>query len=218
MQDWINGKIIEETEEGYLILMPKAEEVKEFNISECLIKLQSPSLITEEQRKKAWVLIGDIAEGTNRIGRFKDAVHKEMKQMFCEQNYITRFSLSNCSREKATKYIEFLISYILKHDIPSEAAQESYDDTTEKFLYARFMSDKCMICDNDCSRYISVDDVIEKDVSPNTLSKGDKIYCLCDKHADYLLKKGKRIFEQVYILEPLVVGENMINKIKEERK
>ena len=214
MDDWVTGKIREEREEGYVVLIPKVEEIKQFNITDCLIKLQSPSLITEEQRKKAWVLIGDIAEGTNRIGKFKDAVHKEMKQMFCEQNYITRFSLSNCSRERATKYIEFLISYILKNEIPSEVANENFDDSTEKFLYARFMSDRCMICDNKADYYYLDDGIKVTKIEPEEVEKGDKLYCLCEKHGDYLEKKGKKIFEQIYILEPLVAGASMLEKIK----
>lgn len=216
MEDNIIGKIIEEREDGYLVLIPKVEEIKEFNISECFIKLISPYLITEEQRKKAWVLISDIAEGTNRWGKLRDTVHREMKQAFCEQNYINRFSLSNCSRMTATRYIEFLISYILKNNIPSSALEEDYDDTAAKMFYARFMSGKCMICDEDITRYY-VDDGLElKLTPPQKLSKGDEIFCLCDKHGDYLEKKGKNLFTQIYILDPLAVSDTMLKKIREE--
>lgn len=218
MEDWISGQIVEERENGYLVLIPKIEEIKDFGIKECLIKLVSPYLVTEEQRKKAWVLITDIAEGTNRWGRLRDAVHKEMKQMFCEQNYINRFSLSNCSRATATKYIEFLISYILKNNISSSVLDEDFDDSTAKMLYARFMSGKCMICDEDCTRYY-VDDSVKLELTPpEKLENGDKIYCLCDKHGDYLEKKGKNIFDQVYIIEPLNVSDNMLAKLKEEKE
>lgn len=218
MEDWISGQIIEEKEDGYLVFIPKIEEIKEFGIKECLIKLVSPYLITEEQRKKAWVLISDIAEGTNRWGRLRDAVHKEMKQMFCEQNYINRFSLSNCSRNTARKYIEFLASYILKNNISSSILEEDFDDSTPKMLYARLMSGKCMICDEDYSRFY-VDDGIElKLTSSDKLEKGEKVYCLCDKHGDYLEKKGKNLFNQVYIIEPLNVTESIINNLKEKKE
>ena len=217
MEDNIVGKIVEETEEGYLVLIPKIEEIKNFNLKECFIKLISPYLITEEQRKKAWVLISDIAEGTNRWGRLRDAVHKEMKQIFCEQNYINRFSLSNCSRMTATKYIEFLASYILKNNIPSSVLAEDYDDTTSKMMYARFMSGKCMICDEDITRYYLDDGMEIKRLESKKIEKGDNIFCLCDKHGDYLEKKGKNLFTQIYILDPLTVSESMVNKLREEQ-
>ena len=214
MEEWTNGKIVEETEEGYLILVPKVEEIKEFGIKECLVKLLSPYLVTEEQRKKAWVLITDIAEGTNRWGKLKDAVHKEMKQKFCEQYDVKSFSLSNCSRATATKYIEFLVSYILENNIPSSVLEEDFDDSTSKMMYARFMSDKCMICDNEVTRYYVDDSGILKLTDFEKLESGEKIYFLCDKHGDYLEKKGKSLFNQIYIIEPLNVSDNMRNKEK----
>ena len=218
MQDWIQGKIVEEQDDCYLVSIPKVEEIKEYNITDCLIKLQHPTLITDEQRKKAWVLIGDIAEGTNRIGRFKDAVHNEMKELFCKQNYITRFSLSNCSREMATRYIEFLISYILKNNIPSEVAVQDFDDSIARSLYARYMSGKCMICEEPFTRlYLKTGTGVER-TGVDKLTVGDEIYFLCDKHGEYLEKKGKKIFDQVYILEPLRVGNSVLNNLKEKGK
>lgn len=211
--DLINGKIVEETEEGYLVLIPKVEEIKEFGIKECTVKLLSPYLVTDEQRKKAWVLINDIAEATNRWGKLKDAVHKEMKQMFCEQEYINRFSLSNCSRATATKYIEFLISYILKNDIPSDVSNVDYDDSAEKMMYAKYMNDKCMVCEEPFTRYYIKDGFELK--KSDTIDKGDKIYFLCDKHGDYLEKKGMKIFNEIYILEPLSVSDSMIKREEE---
>lgn len=206
--DLITGKIVNEVEEGYLVLIPKVEEISQFKIKDCTVKLLSPFLITDEQRKKAWVLISDIAEASNRWGKLKETVHKEMKQLFCEQEYINRFSLSNCSRATATKYIEFLISYILKNNIPSDVSSVDYDDSSEKMMYAKYMSGKCMVCEEPHTRYYVKDGFeLEKTESPE---KGDKIYFLCDKHGDYLEKKGVKIFNEIYILEPLSVSDSML--------
>lgn len=217
MEDWINGRIVQENEDGYLVQIPKIGEIQELGIKECQVKLEAHGLITEEQRQKAWCLITDIAEATNRIGRFKDATHKEMKQKFCEENYIPKFSLSNCSRVMAARYIDFLVSYILKNDIPSSISVEDYDNTAEKTIYAAFMGDHCMICENDISRYYTKDNLDLEQVQPNELEMGDKFYFLCDKHGDYLERKGTKIFESVYILEPLNVSKSVLEKITKEK-
>lgn len=72
--------------------------------------------ITIDQRKKAWAMMNDISDYT---GYTPLETEQMMKIRFmCLQDNPREFSLSNCNRELAKDFIEFLINFCLMEKIP----------------------------------------------------------------------------------------------------
>ena len=110
-----------------------------------------------------------------------------------------------------------MCSYILKNNIPSSIASEDYDDSISKSMYAGFMTDRCMICDRPYEKYYTKTPTGEmKEISKDKIQVGDELYFLCEKHGNYLLEKGQKTFDRVYVLEPLKVGNSMLEKINKK--
>ncbi len=109
-----------------------------------------PEAITAEQRRKIFVLCGEIAVWS---GHHPEFVRKSMQSDFLrdnlEQLQLTSISLASgggCSKSTARMLIDYLICFMLAFDVPtSEPLQESADDL-EQYTYACLIHKKCVIC------------------------------------------------------------------------
>ena len=65
--------------------------------------------ITERQRKYIFVLVRDYADLTKYT---PEEAREILTVIYCTENHIPLFSLSDCSLERASDFIEFLLGYI----------------------------------------------------------------------------------------------------------
>lgn len=141
------------------------------------IKLDDGRQITSEQRKKLYATFKDIADYTGDIPEYT----KELfKFMFCADSDQEHFSLSDCSMEVARDFINYIIEFVIMHDIPlSELATERTDDIG-KYLFYTLKHQKCCICGSKGIIY--------------TLDQDKNKMCLCDAHHDMAKIKGLQEF------------------------
>ena len=100
--------------------------------------------ISEDQRKKIYSIFRDISEST---GNDTETTKHFMKQMYTEGGRPT-FSFSDCPKELAQDFIEWLIGWCFENGVPlSDHPQESFEDDEG---YLRLCIDKklCCICGN----------------------------------------------------------------------
>lgn len=99
--------------------------------------------ISEEQRKKIYALLRDIAD---YVGDSVDSVKIEMKRQFCQESQYDDFSLSNCSKDLAGEFIEWLIEFCFENGIRiSEHPKDGFQDI-EKYLALCLRERICCIC------------------------------------------------------------------------
>lgn len=100
--------------------------------------------ITEDQRKKAYAVMGDIAKYT---GHDVEDIKIEMKPSFLEAYpQYSMFSLSNCSRELATDFISYLVMWCFRNGIPMAEQPRDMLDDVDKYLWMCLKFRKCAIC------------------------------------------------------------------------
>ena len=121
---------------------------------ECLIVLKDSRTITAEQRKKAYALLGEIAdymgempEYTKRLFKLK-FIHDELKGIADDV-----FSLSNCDVTIAHDFITYLIDFIIAHEIPTKVPLAELCEDVEKFVYSCAMK-KYVACAGRKRNYI----------------------------------------------------------------
>lgn len=113
------------------------QHIKNTGAKELEIKIVDPRSLSDEQRKKTYALLNDIAEWQ---GEPLEWVKSEQKYRFLESrnNLKDWFSLSNCSMTIAKEFIEYLINFCIVQEIATSEPLSTYcmdNDTLYKYVY-----------------------------------------------------------------------------------
>ena len=106
------------------------------------LKLNDGRTITIDQRKKIYATIRDISYF---IGDEPEYLKEYLKYDYCAVTGEDPFSLSNCSISTAREFINHIIDFILKWDIPLTEIGLNRTDDIDKYLYACLKYRKCCI-------------------------------------------------------------------------
>lgn len=108
--------------------------------------------ISDKQRRACWALIGEIAEF---VGQDKEGLNYDLKFDFMQwraekmgENLETFFSLSSAPMDLVAEYQKYLISFILRYDIPTTFSLLGFIDglDTQDYIYQCLINKKCCIC------------------------------------------------------------------------
>ena len=141
------GKAYEQRDGVYVKTVRPAED----NIADdVLVVWRDSRMISEEQRRKAYALIGDITVFAGYLPREKETVNQHLKQRFLmqqvEEYQRKMFSLSDCTMTEAREYINFLIDFCLEEDVPTKRPLIELVDDIEKYVYGSLLRKKCAVC------------------------------------------------------------------------
>lgn len=141
-------KGVKETDKGTdLIIHIPGEYLKDkilkFDSFDAEIRLDDGRTISVDQRKKIFATIKDIALYTGD--------HPEDQRAFLLYDYCIRtgefpFSLRDCSMTQARDFIDFIIEFILREDIPLSEIALNRTDNIDKYLYNCIKHKRCSIC------------------------------------------------------------------------
>lgn len=146
-----------------------------------VIKFWDSRRITEGQRKMIFATCKDIAD---HVGDPKELVRYDLISSFAEETGIEFFSLSDCSLEIAREFINYIMDYVIKNDIPLTGRGVERTDDIDSYLYSCIKYEKCCVCGKSGITY--------------TLDKQKNKMCLCDTHYNDAKVKGLEEFQNVY--------------------
>jgi hypothetical protein len=194
---WQQVKILKIQESENKALLEVATELSKEDILKyatnkglfAVIKFWDSRRITEVQRKMIYATCKDIAD---YIGDPKELVRSDLISNFSEEVGIDFFSLSDCSLETAREFINYIMEYAIKNDIPltGRGVDRTYD--IDKYLYSCIKHEKCCVCGKQGVIY--------------TVTKGNKI-CLCNKDYEIAKIKGLDEFEKMYKVYSIRIKE-----------
>ena len=171
-----------------------------------VVIMKDGELITGEQRKKIYAILGEIAD---YIGDDLESTKEQLKILFLKDSLesLQSFSFASISKQEASSFIEFLIKLCLEHQIPtSEPLQKSTDDIT-KMEYACIINKRCVVCQGAAELHHI--DAIGAGNDRRTINHiGRRCLSLCRKHHSELHNIGNVKFLQKYHLD----GTIKINK------
>lgn len=101
------------------------------------------ALISDDQRKKIYVLIKAIAD---HMGEDANAAKNILKGHFCKVKECSAFSLSDCSKEKASSFLEFLIEFCLQQEVPINESIAHIAESPEAYQLMCIRQKKCCVC------------------------------------------------------------------------
>lgn len=112
-----------------------------------LVEFADGRRISPEQRKKAYALMGEIADW---IGDVPEYVKRLMKLEFVANRMQTIgekiFSLSDTDVTTAREFISFLIDFMIEHEVPSRVPLYELCEDIQKYVYACLMHKQCAVC------------------------------------------------------------------------
>lgn len=171
---------------------------------------------TPEQLRKAYALLGEIAEWS---GDDKESVKAATKHDFLREHLIglrkELFSLSNCDVTTAREYITYLVEFCIRHHVQIHVPLVELCDDIQRYVYACMMHKACAVCGKPAQLH-HVDHVGMGRNRNDICHIGMRALPLCSKH--HLFGEGKEgaahnmgldEFLAKYHLEPVEIDEQI---------
>lgn len=183
------------------------------NLSEqVLVVWQDARMRTPEQIRKAWALMGEIAEYQ---GETKDDVYAEQKTTFTVKHLDILqgelFRLSSATVSAARAFITMLVEIIIEYGIPTKEPLYGLCDDIHRYVYACLMNKKCAVCGRKTELH-HYDHVGMGRNRHEIDHLGMRAYPLCREHHDEIHQIGERAFDAKYHLEPIEIDEKIARK------
>ena len=116
--------------------------VLDHNARECEVRIDDGRSITNDQRRKIYATMRDIADW---MGDMPDFVKAFFKWSFCGDNECEDFSLSGVDRETASAFLTYLIDFCIHNSVPCSDPLWDRCDDIERYMYACVMTRTCCI-------------------------------------------------------------------------
>lgn len=177
-----------------------------------LVVWQDARMRTPEQIRKAWALMGEIAEYQ---GETKDDVYAEQKTAFSVKHLDILqgelFRLSSATVSAARAFITMLVEIIIEYGIPTKEPLYGLCDDIHRYIYACLMNKKCAVC----GRKTELHHYDHVGIGRNRREIdhiGMRAYPLCREHHDEIHRIGEKAFDARYHLEPIAIDEKIARK------
>lgn len=134
-----------------LTLRPDDDILRELiakNVTRVEISLDDGRLISSDQRKKIFAIIGDIAKWS---GHDPEYLRQMLTWDFRSAQDLPAFSLSQrdpsaADVTTARGFIDYLVDFCLFHDVPTSKPMAEYADDVDLYLYRCLEHRRCAVC------------------------------------------------------------------------
>ena len=182
-------------------------------------------LISPEQRRKAWALIGEISAAFGYLSADdKRQLNGDLKRKFLLERMdeltaeaIKRFSLSDVDMSTARLYIDFLVEFIVEHSIPTKESLTELAEDVAAYVYHCMMNKVCCICRRGCDLH-HVDRVGMGRNRDDICHIGMEALPLCREHHMEAHQHGDARLVEKYHLEPIAIDEKIAKLYKLGKK
>ena len=181
---------------------------------EVLVYWQDSRSRTLEQIRKAWALMGEIAECQ---GQGKDDVYREQSTAFSLKHLEILqgelFHLSTATVSTARAFINLLIEIILEYGIPTKEPLYGLCDDIERYVYACLMNKKCAVCGKKADIHHCEGSTVGMGRNRKTMVHlGLELMPLCREHHGECHNIGQKAFNEKYHLQGIPADEKICKK------
>lgn len=167
--------------------------------------------IRPEQRKKAYAIIGEIAEWSGHTP--PELMKDTLKINFLEYTGGEIFSLSDCSVTTAREYINYLIDFCFFHNIPTRDTMLNHTDDINHYLYACLAHRKCCICNQKAEIHHCEGSRVGMGFNRNKIDNiGRRAIALCRKHHAQAHNSEKEFFDKYHVYG-IKLDEYLVRKL-----
>lgn len=157
---------------------PLTREVIKKMISTVELRISDGREITNEQRRKTFAIIADIAKWS---GHEPEYLRQMFTWDFIKRKGIEYFSLSDVDMTTSKEFISYLIDFCFINDVPTKDTLLNQTDDIGKYLYSCLEHSKCAIC-NKHAEVHHVDRIGMGRDREHILHEGLNAVALCREH------------------------------------
>lgn len=186
---------------------------------------QDARIITPEQRRKAWALIGEISAAYGYLAQGdKSLVNQNMKAEFLmaridklQAEAIRAFSLSDVDVTTARLYIDFLIEFVVANGIATKEPLQELADDVKGYVYHCAANKVCAVCRRKADLH-HVDRVGMGRDRHDMCHIGMEALPLCREHHMEAHQHGDHRLLEKYHLEAIEIDEKIAKLYKLGKK
>lgn len=221
------GAIVSANESGLTITVPYDPRYVTQRWQEVEVNIPDGRRISPEQRRKAYALMGEIAEWSGMAPEEVKLTHKhEFVQRHLEGLHRELFSLADCDMTTARQFISYLIDFVLAFDVPLKVPLVSVCDDVKQAVYACLMHRRCIVCGQKCELHhvsrptpltsgggygpAEASPVLDPGRSMDHI--GMRCLPLCREHHKEAHDHGDEALMAKYHLEPVEIDEKMVKR------
>ena len=162
-----------------LVTEPISRELIRQQVDTVEIRLQDGREITAEQRRAIFATISDISLWSGYDPQY---LRDHLSWNFCKKCGEEPFSLSDCSVTLAHDFLDYLIDFCLRWDVPVKESLMNRTDDIGRYMYHCIEHSKCAVCGQPGEVH-HVDTVGANGGSRQRISHiGLRAVCLCRTH------------------------------------
>jgi hypothetical protein len=174
------------------------------------IRINDGRCITNEQRKKFYATVRDIAD---HIGETIDYIKDYFKALYCFYNKIESISLSDCSITDGRELINIAIEFAIRNDIPLMDLALNRTDDIDRLLYVCLIYRKCCVCGRPADIH-HIDTIGMGSDRKDDIHVGKRVIALCREHHNLAHSMGKNSFEEKYKVYGIKLDKFLIEKLR----
>lgn len=213
----LSGKAeYDEKRGGFAIFVPygNIERLCDRKYHEVQVGFPDGRMISPEQRRKAYALMGEIAAWSGfSPEEAKLALKQQFIMLHLQALQKELFSLSNCDVTTAREFITYLIDFVLQFDVPTKQPLIELCDDVKKYIYSCLIHHKCAVCGAKAELH-HVDTVGMGNDRTKINHLGKRCLPLCREHHTKIGQMGDTLFMRVYHLEPYVIDEKIVKEYR----
>ena len=170
--------------------------------------------ISDEQRRKAWALMTEIAMYQ---GQTKEDTYAEQKTAFTLKHLEILqgelFRLSTATVTMARAFITMLVEIIIEYGIPTKEPLYGLCDDIPRYVYACAMNKKCCVCGKKAEIHHCEGSTVGMGRNRKTMVHlGLELMPLCREHHGECHNIGQKAFNEKYHLQGIPADEKICKK------
>lgn len=193
------------------------EEAKRYEIGGRLfayVELFDENSITNAQRNHIYALLGDIqAKEGSTVEAWEDYMKVNFMHMEVMQE-LPSFAANNMTKEMASKFIEFLVIFCIRMDIPFRKEQIYLPKDSSKYIFWATMTRHCVVCGKPHADIHHATNLVGMG---NDRRKHDhwnsSYFALCRRHHNEVHNTGLTKFNEKYLLKPVKLNKRQLKEI-----
>lgn len=205
----VTGKILS-VENDTVTIQVKADAQTwclDHNAKDVEVRIDDGRTITNDQRRKIYATLRDIAEWS---GDMPDSVKAFFKWQFCGDSEHEDFSLSDVDRETASEFLTFLIDFCIQNGVPCSDPLWDRCEDIERYMYACVMTRTCCITGKKNAQIHHVDRVGMGRNRNEICQVGMRVVPLsADIHTMLHYSGGEAEFYEKHHIKPIALTEKM---------
>lgn len=217
------GYIQDINEVGEVVItatLPNLDKALRRKYGEVEIILPDGRRISPEQRRKIYSLIGEVAE---YVEGFRNAETVEETKTTLKWDFVLErmesqerrlFSLANCDMTTAREFINYLVDFIIKNDIPTSIPLIEQCEDIGRYIYACAMKRKCAVCGREADiHHLTGSKIGMGNVREEVHHLGREVIPLCRVHHTECHQDEQKFMDQFH-LQPIKLDEVLCKRLK----